>query len=111
MSAPSPSRLLDIQQMGDVTVVKINPRNLMEEATAKAIGEQLLSLVKEAGCSKLVLDLSKVERITSMALGKVVGVHKEAEAAGGRLTLCKIQPRVKAIFDLLKLPTVLHIYD
>ena len=110
MSTEPHSYLLEVEQIGEVTVIKFTPRKILEEDTTEVIGEQLFSLVKNAGCRKLVLDFSRVERLTSVMLGKVVALHQKAEAAGGRLNLCKIQPRVYEIFELLKLPRVLNIY-
>src|SRR5438105_2551789 len=110
MSAPTDDRLLEVEQVGEVTLVKLTPRKILEERTTESIGQQLFGLVKDLGCHKLVLNFGRVERLTSVMLGKVVMLHRKTEEAGGRLTLCQIQPKVYEIFELLKLPRVLNIY-
>ncbi|HEV3261105.1 MAG TPA: STAS domain-containing protein [Gemmataceae bacterium] len=111
MSPRTGPGLLEVEQVGEVTLVTITPHKILEEETTETISAQLFSLVKELGCRKMVLNFGKVERLTSVMLGKVVMLHRKAEAAGGRLTLCRIQPKVYEIFELLKLPRLLNIYD
>lgn len=109
MSAPS-SRLLAVERIGDVTVAAITIRKVLDEQMTEAIGGQLLGLVKDADTARLVLDLSAVEFLTSVMFGKIIALHRRTEALGGGLSVCGLQPRVQEIFDLLRLPLILHIY-
>jgi anti-sigma B factor antagonist len=101
--------LLEVEQVGDVTLVKVTQPRILDEEMTEEIGGQLFSLVKDLGCRKLVLNFDRVERLTSVLLGKLVLLHRKVEDAGGRLILCNIQPRVYEIFELLRLPHVLNI--
>src|SRR5947208_1405873 len=77
MSTQGGPRLLEVEQVGEVTLVTITPRKILAEETTETIGAQLFSLVKELGCRKLVLNFGQVERLTSVMLGKVVMLHRK----------------------------------
>ncbi len=109
MAAKAGPPLLEVEQVKDVTLVKLNRRNILEEDTTEEIGSQLFSLLNDLGCRNLILNFDRVERLTSVMLGKVVQLHRRAQEAGGRVMLCNIQPRVYEIFELLRLPRVLNI--
>jgi stage II sporulation protein AA (anti-sigma F factor antagonist) len=111
MATKTAPPLLEVEQVGEVTLVKLTEPKILEERTTEEIGNQLLGLVEELGHRNLVLNFDRVERLTSVMLGKVVMLHHKAEEAGGQLMLCNIQPRVYEIFELLRLPHVLNICD
>ena len=48
----------------------------------------------------LVLDLAKVEYITSAGFRVLLLLGREADKAGSRLVLCGIQGKVRQLFDL-----------
>ena len=110
MSAPS-SRLLELEQVGDVIVAIVILRKILDEQMTEAIGGRLLGLVKDESTARMVLDFSAVEFLTSVMFGKIIALHRRTESLGGGLSVCGLQPRVQEIFDLLRLPLILHIYD
>ena len=46
------------------------------------------SLIDEAGRKKILLNFSKVEYLSSAALGKLITLDKKVKAKAGRLKLC-----------------------
>jgi anti-sigma B factor antagonist len=101
---------LEVEQIGDVTVVKFTHRRILTAETVETIGAQLMSLVEVDGRRRLVLDFSHVDRLATAMLGKLVMMHQKIRAVNGRLALCRIAPHLSEIFTLLKLPQVLDIY-
>jgi anti-anti-sigma factor len=57
----------------------------------------------------VVLDMGQTTYIDSAAVGWLFGLHRKFNQAGGRLILHSIPPLVDQVFQLLKLPTVLHV--
>jgi anti-anti-sigma factor len=102
---------LAVQPVGNVTVVRFTLRDIVKESTVEAIGEKLDDLVEAHGCKQLVLNLGTVEGVTSTMLGKLTGLHRRLEAAGGRLALCEVTPPLREILQVLKLTDVFPIYD
>lgn len=105
------SRALAIEQLGDVTLATFTVRTILDQETTAAVGQQLSSLVRDEGCKRLVINFGNLERLTTYLVGKIVLVHQQAQAAGGRLALCCIKPGVGEVFSILRLNRVLNIYS
>ena len=110
MSAqPRRRRRLEVEDIGDVTVVNFTDKKILDEQNIAVIGEQLFSLVDELGRKKILLNFGNVEYLSSAALGKFVALHKKVSAAGGRLILCNIDPQIYEVFEITKLNKLLNI--
>src|SRR5207249_7155227 len=88
-------RRLEGEDIGDVTVVNFTDRKILDEQNIQIIGEQLFSLVDEAGRRKLLLNFGNVEYLSSAALAKLITLNKKLQQAGGRLILCNIDPQIR----------------
>ena len=53
--------------------------------------------------NRVLMDLSRVSYIDSMAIGWLINCHKKFKEADGFMVLHSIPPHVKQIFDLLKI--------
>jgi anti-sigma B factor antagonist len=102
MTVPSPHHL-EVEQIGDVTVVNFTDKKILDEQNIRIIGEQLFSLVDELGQRKILLNFGNVEYLSSAALGKFITLNKKVNAAGGRLILCNIDPQIYEVFEITKL--------
>jgi anti-sigma B factor antagonist len=111
MPLPSYYRWLEIDQLGDVTVVRFTTRTILGNDAIEAIGTQLLGLVEEAGCRQFVLNLENVESISTAMVGKLVSLHRRLDAAQGRLVLCRLGPFLVEIFKILKLGELARVYE
>jgi anti-anti-sigma factor len=111
MSSPVSHYQFSVAQQGPVTVVTFQAPRLVKEGTVEAVGEHIFALVEAHGCRQLVLDFSLVERIYSVMLAKVAGLHRKLQGLGGRLAVSRLRPEVYEVFETLNLHQVLHIYD
>ena len=109
MSSQPRRRRLEVEHIGDVTVVNFVDRKILDEQNIQVIGEQLFSLVDEEGLRKLLLNFSNVEYLSSAALGKLITLNKKLQAAGGRLILCNIDPQIHEVFEITKLDKFFNI--
>jgi anti-sigma B factor antagonist len=103
MSTPPRRRRLEVEDIGDVTVVKFVDRRILDEQNIQIIGDQLFSLVDEVGRRKVLLNFANVEFLSSAALGKFITLQKKLQAANGRLILCNIDPEIYEVFEITKL--------
>jgi anti-sigma B factor antagonist len=110
MSSQPRRRQLEVQESGDVTVVAFTDRKILDEQNIQSIGEQLYSLVDDAGRKKMVLNFGKVEYLSSAALGKLITLNKKIQAVGGRLALCNIDKQIMEVFDITGLKRVFKIF-
>ena len=109
MSSQPRRRRLEVEQIGDVTVVNFIDRKILDEQNIQIIGEQLFGLVDEEGCRKLLLNFGNVEFLSSAALGKLITLNKKLQAARGRLILCNIDPQIHEVFEITKLDKFFNI--
>jgi len=110
MSAQPRRRRLEVEEIGDVTVVNFVDRKILDEQNIQIIGEQLFSLVEADGRRKLLLNFSNVEYLSSAALGKLITLNKKVQAAGGKLLLCSIDPQIYEVFEITKLDKFFKIH-
>jgi anti-sigma B factor antagonist len=103
MSNQPRRRRLEVEDIGDVTVVNFVDNKIIDEQNIQIIGEQLFSLVDEVGRRKLLLNFGNVDYMSSAALGKLITLNKKVNAAGGRLILCGIAPQIYEVFEITKL--------
>jgi anti-sigma B factor antagonist len=103
MSTQPRRRRLEVEQIGDVTVVNFVDRKILDEQNIQIIGEQLFSLVDNEGCKKLLLNFGNVEYLSSAALGKLITLNKKVQTAKGKLILCNIDPQIHEVFEITKL--------
>ena len=103
MSSQPQRRRLEIEKMGDVTVVCLKDRKILVEEQIQAVGDQLMSLANESGPVQLLLNFRNVEYMSSAVLGMLVSLNKKIKAAGGKLVLCNIDAQIREVFEITKL--------
>ncbi len=101
---------LEMQQIGETTIVRFKRRTLLESTAIEAIGEHLLQLSSEAGRRTFLLNFSGVESLTSGMLGKFVALHRKLNDAGGRLAFCCVDPFLMQIFKIVQVPQLIPIH-
>jgi anti-sigma B factor antagonist len=102
MSQPR-RRRLEVEDIGDITVVNFVDKKILDEQNIQVIGEQLFSLVDELGRNKILLNFKNVEFLSSAALGKLITLNRKVQGAGGKLVLCTIDPQIYEVFEITKL--------
>jgi anti-sigma B factor antagonist len=88
---------LSEEKVGGVTVVEVKGR--IDSTTAPALGERLTSNL-EALKVRVVLDLSRLEYISSAGFRILLLAAKRADETGSRFVLCGVSGKVRQLFDL-----------
>jgi anti-sigma B factor antagonist len=109
MSSSARRRRLEVEDVGDVTVVNFVDRKILDEQNIQIIGEQLFSLVSTENRRKIVLNFGNVEYLSSAATGKFITLNKMLQTVGGLLVLCGIDPKIE-VFEIQKLDKFFRIY-
>ena len=61
--------------------------------------------------SQIVFDLSQLGFVDSSGLGALLSCLRQLHARGGDLKLCGITKPVRALFELVRMHRVFHIFD
>ncbi len=96
------------RRQGDVAV--LCPAGRIDNDTSAAFQDKLLATVGAAGAS-VVLDLAKVEYISSAGLRALMMASKQAKATKGRIAVAALGPVVKEIFAISRFSYVVPVFD
>lgn len=96
-------RRLEVNQVGDVTVVHFRDQKIIEDLGIQELGQELFTLVEAENRKKLVLNFSSVDFLSSAALGKLITLEKKLKNRDGTLKLCCIRPEIYEVFAITRL--------
>ncbi len=71
--------------------------------------EESIRGIFEGGCYKLVVDLARVDYISSAGAGVLIGARSESQENGGDIVLLNPTESVREVFDLLGLTQIFKI--
>lgn len=80
---------------GAAMVAAIDGR--LDTATAAEAETKLLALL---GAGPLIVDLEAVRYVSSAGLRVLLKSAKQAQSAGGRFSVCALQPAVREVFEI-----------
>lgn len=88
---------ITVEMHGDVWFVRlVGP--FAEEPRINAMADELVRLVTDEGCRKLVLNLERLDYLFSVLLGRLEYVRRNLAERDGRLKLCNVSPLVREVF-------------
>ena len=98
---------IDDEPVGDVHVVTAQGRL---DATTSATFAQRFEKLIGGNQTKLLVDLSGIEFVTSAGLRAVLGIVKKVKAVNGVLAVCGVRAPVREILDITGLTPMMQIY-
>jgi anti-sigma B factor antagonist len=111
MSAPA-LKHLRLKTVNGVAVVDFIDSGLMfENALILDIGEELRSLLTDHGHTKILLDFSHVQYMSSSMLGQLAKLAKEVQDAKGQLKIIGLGPVLRDTFRISHFEHLFAIYD
>jgi anti-sigma B factor antagonist len=102
---------MESQEIGDVTVVRFLDPRVTNPMEIEELGRQLYHVLEFKNCSKLVLDFSPVEFLSSATIGKLISLNRKVKLCKSALRLCSLQPQIRDIFRLCNLDRVFDIRE
>jgi len=105
------SRHLDVQEQGDVAIVRFREPRVTDPVEIEDLGRQLYQVLEYKNAAKLLLDFAPVEFLSSATIGKLISLSRKAKACNAAVRLCALQPAVRDIFHFCNLERLFDIYD
>jgi anti-sigma B factor antagonist len=103
---------ISVTERDGVAVVDLAGDPLMyANDVVQAVGEELNGLLKDHGHTKILLDFSQVQYLSSMMLAKLAKLEQQVEQAKGQLKLCGLGPILKDTFRIGHFERVFSVYD
>ena len=100
-----PSSFFTVFQEGDVYVIAIEKEQLKDDDNLEQFSQDLNLLIEKYEITKFVVRLTRVRYMTSMAIGKLITLHRKLNRLKGTLVLSELLPDVEATMDAAKLLT------
>ncbi len=101
--------IVSLTRHGDILV--FTPRGPMIEGGLNEDLYRSVRLVLAEGLNRIVIDLASVPWLNSSGIGTLMGCRSECLAAGGRIALATVNPKIMELFTSLMLTTVLDIFE
>ena len=103
---------LKLQDVGGVAVVDFVDSGLMFESTlVKDLGEELESLLTDHGHTRILLDFSHVQYVSSTMLGLLARFAQQVEKTKGQLKVTGLGPVLRDTFRISHFESLFAIYD
>jgi anti-sigma B factor antagonist len=88
---------LDVEQLGNVIVVRFGEHRMLDVCTVDTIKDELNTAADREGCRHLVLDFSGVEYASSTMLQELVMLRRKTQSKGRELTLVHVGSYVREV--------------
>ena len=95
--------------LGDIAILSLEGRIIGSPDTDK-LHTEVQCLLKE-NIRKIVLDLHNVHWMGSMGVGSLMHNLISVRNVGGDMLFAQLSPKVKSLFKITKLDSVVYIYD
>lgn len=94
----------DVETRGGIAIMTINEKHL-SDANVAILREEVTTAMMS--CTSLVVDMARVEYISSVIIGAFAAIFKHVRGKGGRLVVCRVQPVVQQVFEMVKFDRML----
>jgi anti-anti-sigma factor len=96
----NPSRHIVVERDNNVCTIRLR-RGRMNEADILEMSDQIIGLIHDEGCRKMVISLGpgQLECLYSVFLAKLVMIRRIMNEAGGQLKLCDASPETVGVFE------------
>ena len=102
---------LELEQVGEITVIRITNKRLVDDAIVDVVGRELLRLAGDPGRARMLLDFRGVESLSTGVLSVLLSLRQRLLAQGGRLALCGLRPEVREVFTIAGMEGPLNVHD
>jgi anti-anti-sigma factor len=86
-----------------VVVLRISEAQVMGDALADTLRDELLAVYQQSGAIHVVLDLQQVVYLSSAGLRPLLTLNRAVRQHEGRLLLCNLRPEVEEVFEATRL--------
>jgi len=98
---------VQVESSKEYTIVSVEGR--IDSTNASEFEKPMMEVI-EGGCTRIILDCSGLNYISSSGLRIFLIVLKKMIAAKGQFSLCNLQPGIKEIFDIAGFSSIFSIF-
>ena len=106
-----PARSIQVEKFHDVAIAKILTENLWQRDEIQAMQGEVLAYIRAERPIKLILDLSRVERVSSEAITALLKLRDETAGGNCKMRLCNLQAAVTEVLQITDLTRLFDIHE
>lgn len=100
---------VDVKKIADVTIATCKDMKLNDDLIIQEWGDQLLGLLDDRTCRKLLINFERVLFMSSSALRALITLNKKTKEVQATLVLCGIDDNIMEAFRITRLDNVFQI--
>ena len=108
-AVPFQSTFFSVVRESDLYRVTIERDQLTDDDNLEQFGQDFHLLIEKHEVMKFALLMSRVQYMTSSAIGKLITFHRKINRLGGTLVLCELSPEVSGTLGTAQLLTYFNI--
>lgn len=91
------------ETIDDVAVVEILESRISDYRVAETMGKEMLTAVQNSGATRVVVDMSAVQYMSSVGYMPFLSLHGQVTAMDGTMVMCSMSTFIKEIFEKTRL--------
>ena len=95
------------EQKGGVLTLGLSGK--LDATSSKAFEDRILAVI-DAGARQLVVDLSRLDYVSSSGLRVFLLAAKRLKSANGKIVLCSLKDPVREVFDIAGFSSIFSVY-
>ena len=99
---------ITVREENDTAIVEIDGK--LDTSTSPDAQENFATMISE-GKTKILLNFTKLDYISSSGLRVVLMLAKELDKTGGTLRLCNLNKVVQEVFDISGFSSILKVFS
>ena len=102
---------LGVRDHDGVVVVNFGDQWILDNATVKAVRDELYTVASRPGCFHLLLNLAGVSFLSMQMLGKLPKFQRIMASKGGELKLCDVEPEALGVLAETRLSRMIDVHE
>jgi anti-anti-sigma factor len=100
---------IEVKKVADITIAVCKDMKLNDDLVIQEWGDQLLALLDDKSCRKVLINFERVLFMSSSALRALITLNKKAKDCSAKLFLCGIDDNIMEAFRITRLDTIFTI--
>ncbi len=100
---------IDVKKVADISIATCRDMKLNDDLVIQEWGDQLIGLLDDKACRKLLINFERVLFMSSSALRALIELNRKAKEVQANLYLCGIDDNIMEAFRITRLDNVFQI--
>jgi anti-sigma B factor antagonist len=93
----------------DILIIDFEDTKILDQDTVMAVEQELAKIAEDFGPSKILIDMNRIELMTSMMIGEFIKFNTRCTEANKQVLFCNLTPQIAELFKITRLDTIMNI--